>query len=322
MPTLSSLLVERDVATLRRVEDALARQVVFGGDLATNLLEVADVDEALLVQVLAEAHGLDPAPVGELAAPQDIVGLVPADVALRYVLYPLERRDGALHVAVAEPLAEEVEQDLAFSLATPLRQLVAPLLRVRQALGRDYGALLERRALRVLARLDRRTDLSPSAPPASPRVSDLARLARAPDLSFGALSAGVRGSSAPPVATVHVPEGALDAIERALSGPSPAPTPVPASVGGGRKTPTLRDLAVAPPSVAPPEASLTPQPPASAPPVSMGFGPTSLSLSSPPPPPARAGVCRGVFGFVFSSRTRASARTHRRRHQRAPPARG
>ena len=266
MPTLSSLLVERDVATLRRVEDALARQVVFGGDLATNLLEVADVDEALLVQVLAEAHGLDPAPVGELAAPQDIVGLVPADVALRYVLYPLERRDGALHVAVAEPLAEEVEQDLAFSLATPLRQLVAPLLRVRQALGRDYGALLERRALRVLARLDRRTDLSPSAPPASPRVSDLARLARAPDLSFGALSAGVRGSSAPPVATVHVPEGALDAIERALSAPSPAPTPVPASVGGGRKTPTLRDLAVAPPSVAPPEAPLTPQPPASAPP--------------------------------------------------------
>ena len=40
MPTLSSLLVQRNVASMQAVEDAIARQVLYGDDLATNVLEV------------------------------------------------------------------------------------------------------------------------------------------------------------------------------------------------------------------------------------------------------------------------------------------
>ena len=43
--SLSSLLVQREVATLREVEEALARQVLYGGDLLLNLFEVARPDE-------------------------------------------------------------------------------------------------------------------------------------------------------------------------------------------------------------------------------------------------------------------------------------
>jgi len=169
MPSLSSSIVNQQVASVRDVEEALSRQSLYGGDLITNLLELAAVSEERLGKVLAESHDLEPAPTGELAvAPEYVRRLVPADVAQRFALYPLEERDGTLTLAVAEPLPSETEQDLAFSLGAKIVQKVALLVRVRQAISRDYGSPLDRRSLRVLARLSGRPDPSPSSLPSRP----------------------------------------------------------------------------------------------------------------------------------------------------------
>ena len=112
MPTLSSSIVKQQVASMRDVQEALARQVLYGGDLATNLLELAAVSEAELTRLLAESHGLEAGPEGELPrAEERTLRLVPGDLALRHGLYPLDEHDGTLVVAVSDPLPPEVEQD-------------------------------------------------------------------------------------------------------------------------------------------------------------------------------------------------------------------
>lgn len=172
MPSLSSSIVNQQVASVRDVEEALSRQSLYGGDLITNLLELAAVSEERLGKVLAECHDLEPAPTGELSvAPEYVRRLVPADVAQRFALYPLEEREGTLTLAVAEPLPAEVEQDLSFSLGSKIVQRVALLVRVRQAISRDYGSPLDRRSLRVLARMSGRPDPSPSSLPSGPNVA-------------------------------------------------------------------------------------------------------------------------------------------------------
>ncbi|HKO46993.1 MAG TPA: HEAT repeat domain-containing protein [Polyangiaceae bacterium] len=172
MPSLSSSIVNQQVASVRDVEEALSRQSLYGGDLITNLLELAAVSEERLGKVLAESHELEPAPTGELpVAPEYVRRLVPADLAQRFALYPLDERDGILTLAVAEPLPAEAEQDLAFSLGSKIVQKVALLVRVRQAIARDYGSPLDRRSLRVLARLSGRPDPSPSSVPSRPDAS-------------------------------------------------------------------------------------------------------------------------------------------------------
>src|SRR5208282_1919623 len=89
--SLSSLVVQREVATMRQVEEALARQVIYGGDLVTNLLEVARVDEALLTRLLAESMRLPPAPAGILPeVPARVRALVPAELASARSVVPLE----------------------------------------------------------------------------------------------------------------------------------------------------------------------------------------------------------------------------------------
>lgn len=167
MPLLSSSIVKHQLASVQEVEEALARQSSYGGDLLTNLLEIHPLREDQVAAALADSFGLEPAPIGELPRPADRVRrLVPSDVAQRFACLPLEEHDGTLVLAVSEPLPAEVENDLGFALGVSVEQRIASLVRVRQAVAREYGVTLDGRSARALARLEGRPDPNPTnAPP-------------------------------------------------------------------------------------------------------------------------------------------------------------
>lgn len=233
MPTLSSSIVKQQVASMRDVEEALARQVLYGGDLATNLLELAAVSEAQLTRLLAESHGLEAGPDGELPRAQEsTLRLVPGDLALRHGLYPLEEHDGTLAVAVSDPLPPEVEQDLGFALGVTIEQRAAPLVRIRQAISRDYELPLDRRTLRLLAKLEGRPDPSPSSMPGRLRDSaEIPSLPRPPalpaaDVTKEATAAAERAAPAAEEPAPHTPRSAgAPAAEQTPSPTAPSPAP-------------------------------------------------------------------------------------------------
>ncbi len=167
---------------MREVEEALARQVLYGGDLVTNLLEVARPDEARLVAVVAESFGLVAAPAGALAEPDEKARtLVPRDLAVERSLLPLFADDSGVVVLVAEPLAAEVEQELSFALSLPVSQRIAPLVRIRQALAATYQAPLDRRFARLVARLEgQESPVGNSLPPLLQNVPEVALPQRPP----------------------------------------------------------------------------------------------------------------------------------------------
>lgn len=155
MPTLSSSIVKREVASVHDVEEALARQSVYGGDLITNLLELRPVNEEQLAGAVAESLGLEPLPIGRLPRATDRVRhLIPGELARRHTVYPLSATEDELLVAVSEVLPRQVISDLENTLGLRVRQRSSILVRVLQANARDYGLELDRRVTRVLARLD------------------------------------------------------------------------------------------------------------------------------------------------------------------------
>jgi hypothetical protein len=159
---------------MRQVEEALARQVIYGGDLVTNLLEVARIDERVLTQLLAESMHLVAAPAGELPmAVERVRALVPPEMAAQRSVVPLELDGERLVLAVTEPMPDELEEQLAFALGMTIEQRAAPTVRVKQAIARIYGVPLERRMQRLLARLSAGASTGGSMPPplgASPGV--------------------------------------------------------------------------------------------------------------------------------------------------------
>ena len=144
--SLSSLIVQREVATIRQVEEALARQVLYGGDL-----EVAQLPEEHLVPLLAESLGMKHAMVGELPAPDEMSRtLVPEELATRRAVMPLKVEDDRLLLAVAEPLAADVIEELSFALGVRIDLCVAPMVRIRQAISTWYGIPLDRQGWGVV----------------------------------------------------------------------------------------------------------------------------------------------------------------------------
>jgi len=182
--SLSSLIVQREVATMRQVEEALARQVIYGGDLVTNLLEVARIDEGVLTRLLAESMSLTAAPTGELpVAVERVRALVPPEMAAQRSVVPLELDGERLVLAVTEPMPGELEEQLAFALGMTIEQRAAPAVRVKQAIARIYGVPLERRMQRLVARLSGEAHSSGSMPPplgAAPSVMEPPRPPSAP----------------------------------------------------------------------------------------------------------------------------------------------
>jgi hypothetical protein len=171
--SLSSLIVLRQLATMRQVEEALARQVIYGGDLVTNLLEVVLVDETLLIDLLATSLHLPPAPAGELPRPSDSASsFVTAELASQTVCVPIEARDRALVLAVAEPLATEVREKIATSTGMHIEERAAPAVRIWQSIAKIYGVRLERRMQRLVGRLagEEWVGATPLAPPISSQM--------------------------------------------------------------------------------------------------------------------------------------------------------
>lgn len=236
--SLSSLLVERGVATIADVEEALGRQVLYGGDLVTNLFEVTSIDERDVVRVMAEAVGLDACEPGALPSTTErALGKLPRDVAERLNVYPIDLdRDGEqLVLAVAEPLSETDEDNVMFSIGLAIDQRVAPLARVRQALARDLGFPLDRRTRRIVDTLDDRL-AGKKVPVPDGSAPDLKgdESPFRPSPSAGMAAVRVvepeeprRPISVPPPSRPSVPIMALSPVRRAMRTPafaSPVPT--------------------------------------------------------------------------------------------------
>ncbi len=155
MPSLSSLIVQRQVASIAEVEQAIARQVIHGGDLVTNLLEIAPQCEHPLTRVLAESLGIPSVPPGRLPAPDnEVLDIVPVETALRYGVFPLRLSAKTLVIATSERLKPTALHDLAYALGLDLSQVASPLIRIREGIAAHYGVPLEPRQLRLVQRLD------------------------------------------------------------------------------------------------------------------------------------------------------------------------
>ena len=233
--SLSSLIVQREVATIRQVEEALARQVIYGGDLVTNLLEVARIEEHVMTALLAESMSLPPSTPGELALPTEQVRtLVPGDMAAQRAIVPLALEDGRLVLAVAEPLPVEVEEELSFALGMRLVQRVAPMVRVRQALMKIYGHPLERRMQRLLARIAGDVVGTGSTPPLfaqPPQVAEPPRPPSSPPLRMSP-TGGTPSQSFPSRRATNAgfprpTQPPRNEQTNALAPPPPTATPIP-----------------------------------------------------------------------------------------------
>lgn len=145
---LGELLVEASLITEQQLRMALQAQLIYGGRLGTNLVELDFISERFLAGFLANKLQLPSASPDELEdVAEDALALIPGDKAQKYGVIPLALDKKVLHVGMIDPSDLAALDDLAFVTGCQIRPKVASEVLVVAALERHYGIVQKKRYL-------------------------------------------------------------------------------------------------------------------------------------------------------------------------------
>lgn len=154
MTTLSALLAREHAVPPHKLDEAIQRQVLNGGDLESNLLEVQAISEESLTRFRAKMVELAPASREELAhAESNALARLDRLQCESHRVLPLRIEDGVLVVAVVDPPTEAARAALETAAGLPLSLRATLAFRLSWALARHYGSELSPRLRRLADRL-------------------------------------------------------------------------------------------------------------------------------------------------------------------------
>jgi len=172
---LGELLIGRGLITQGQLDEALRAQVLYGGRLGTNLVDLDFITVDDLALALAQQFDLPPALTQHFErCDLDVQQMVPAQFAAAWLVIPIGRlADGTERVAVATaaPLPQPVILELAGFLRTTAENVVLAVaceIRLRFFLETSYGIARSNRFVRV-----RRTSSGRHRPIPQPEIADL-----------------------------------------------------------------------------------------------------------------------------------------------------
>jgi hypothetical protein len=149
---LGTLLLRNAAISLTQLEAALRAQVIYGGRLGTNLVELGFVDVDALATYLGDLTQLPVATRALLeAAPPEALALVDAGTCERLGVMPLAvlaPPEPALAVAMIEPFDTDAIAELAARAGMPITPHVVPELRLLYYLESKYGLPRKARFIR------------------------------------------------------------------------------------------------------------------------------------------------------------------------------
>lgn len=144
---IGEMLVRAKAFSPADLEEAVSWQVLYGGRLGTNLLELGLVDERLLAESLGKQMGCEWTS-GEMELPASMVQTIPSVVARRHEIVPWKvegKKFKVLAIAPRENLA--MLDEMGFRLGKIVKPVVAPEFRIHQLLRRYFGSVRQMRAL-------------------------------------------------------------------------------------------------------------------------------------------------------------------------------
>lgn len=218
MPRLGSLLLEEKLLTQAQLEEGLETQVVYGGRLGTNLLELGFVKEVDLARVLGRQHNI-PFASGEMVPDPSALAVADAGFYDDKDVMPMRVDATKLTVAITHPRQMAAIDALGFKSGKRIVQVVIPEFRMAQLL-RKYA-----RAFRPMRPIDMNT-LRPSkaANAGEPRPTEVGDLINEGDF------ASLYAQAAAPEEEEAVIEGAViedEPVAAPAAAPSAPPMPVP-----------------------------------------------------------------------------------------------
>ncbi|HIJ64930.1 MAG TPA: Flp pilus assembly complex ATPase component TadA [Candidatus Hydrogenedentes bacterium] len=109
---LGDILVDQGIISPLELDEALQRQRLTGDMMGRILVRMGLCEEQDIVEALGVQAGMERVDLSKVQVKEDVLRKIPADVARFYSVVPVREKDGALVVAMADPLNLSILDDV------------------------------------------------------------------------------------------------------------------------------------------------------------------------------------------------------------------
>ncbi len=136
---LGELLLKEKLITTEQLDEALKSHTLFGIKLGSSLIELGFISDEQLCRFLSNKLGVPAVPPRAMSSvPQEVLGLVPAELAAKYRVIPIKVEGKKLALAMGDPTDFKAIDEVAFVTGCVVIPHIVPDVRITAALSKYY----------------------------------------------------------------------------------------------------------------------------------------------------------------------------------------
>jgi len=160
---VGNMLVKHNIITAAQLEEGLRNQVIFGGKIGTNLIELGYIGADKLAEFLSKSKGVPAVTIKDLEAiPAEVIAILPPELVKKHQVIPLTIEKKRLTIAMVDPADLATIDRLSFMTGMYINPVVIPELLLLMALERYYKIRRETRYIAIAKEI--RRELQPAEP--------------------------------------------------------------------------------------------------------------------------------------------------------------
>jgi type IV pilus assembly protein PilB len=147
---IGEMLIKARLLTPEQLQKALDHQKTDGGKLGYNLVKLGYVKEEEITGLLSKQYGVAAINLRDATVDEQIVKLIPSEVAQKYLILPLRRTGATLTIAMVDPTNVFAMDDIKFMTGYNVEPVVASELAIKEAIDKYYGSSHELELKKVM----------------------------------------------------------------------------------------------------------------------------------------------------------------------------
>jgi len=136
---LGQLLIEKKIINKKQLEQGLAIQKEKGGLIGQILVAMGYATEEEIAQAITVQYGFPFLPLSGYEIDQDVIKLIPENVARQYGLVPVDKIGDTLTIAMANPLNIQAVEDVELMTNSNVQVFVCTISGLSEALNKYYA---------------------------------------------------------------------------------------------------------------------------------------------------------------------------------------
>src|SRR6476660_301114 len=137
---LGELLTKASLISQDQLKEALRVQKETSGKLGETLIKLGFVSEEDITECLSQQFGVPSINLSHFEIDSSVIKLIPADVARKYNILPVNKTGATITIAMADPTNVFAMDDIKFMTGYNVEPVVASEMALSTAIDKNYGA--------------------------------------------------------------------------------------------------------------------------------------------------------------------------------------